>query len=464
MRTIELLSVSLIGVAAAVGVVGCGSSSSPAAPGSAAGQSCTRTADCAGTLVCISNTCFPAAISSTSLDSGVDGSSSAEGGTITTQGGPEQLGQACAASSDCATGLTCVPFSSAVGGLCDYANFGINPDAGTTGKVCGGECQTSADCCELPPPNYGSSASFANYSDGGLYLGSTTVYTDQCAAILQAIGGSTAACSSLSPSNLNNSSTSKMCYYYQTYCASTCSTNWSCSNNACVYTGGCTLGSGYETSGACAYYTRTGKVVNETCIAAPDAGMSVGTPGSCGAAATTCTTSADCNGQTIADPQVLDNEGTTCAGGDCTCVQNKCYFSCAQDIDCAGGYSCNTTSHLCTQATPTGCMTNNDCVTVSVAGMGTNAKAICNTTTHACAVPCMTDHDCSLSSGAVPSLGRFSGYVCSNNYCTAVSTSAGSCSTNADCQGMSNGGVNTFCVTPSTPAVTESAISGGKGM
>ncbi len=467
MRIRECLSASLIVVAAAVGVglVGCGSSSSsPGAAGSAAGQSCTKTADCASNLVCISNTCFLAAGTTTSVDGGgQDSSTSADGSTtVTPQTGPEQLGQACAASADCAAGLTCVPFSSAVGGLCDYASFGVSPDAGTTGKVCGGECVTASDCCELPPPGYSESATLYSYSDAGAYLGGpgVTVYADQCAAILQGLGGSTAACSSLSPSNPNNAATSRLCYYYQTYCASTCATNWSCNNNACVYTAGCTVGATSESSGACAYYSRTGRQLGATCTATTDAG----TAGSCAAAATTCTTSASCNGLAIADPQVVENQGTICAGGDCSCVQNKCYFSCAQDIDCAGGYSCNATSHLCTKATPTGCMTNNDCVTVSVAGMGADAKAICNTTTHACAVPCTTDHDCSLSSGAVPSLGRFSGYVCSAGYCTTVSNSAGSCSTNADCQGMAAGAVNTFCIASSAPAVTESAISGGKGM
>jgi hypothetical protein len=467
MRILELLSVSLIGIATTVGVsvVGCGSSSSsgPAAVGSDQGQSCTRTADCASGLVCISNTCF-ASSATISIDGGaVDGSVTTADGSTTTpppQGGPEALGQACAATIDCATGYTCVPFSSAVGGLCDYTNFGLNPDAGSTGKVCGGECTQASDCCELPPPGYTTAGTFYNYSDAGVYLGgpSTTVYADQCAAVLQALGGSAAGCSS--PTGPNATAISTMCYYYETYCASTCAANWSCTNNSCLYTGACTVGASSETVGACATYTRAGRTVNATCTPSPDAG----TAGTCAPSGGSCAVATDCNGQTIADPSVLENRGTKCVGGDCTCYQNKCYFACAQDIDCAGGYSCNTSTHLCTQAMARGCQSNNDCATISMNGMGANAKAICQTATNTCAVPCTTDHDCSRSSGAVPALGSFSGYVCSAGYCTAVSTTTSSCSTNADCESTGTGAVNTFCVTPATPGTFESAISGGKGM
>ncbi len=57
------------------------------------------------------------------------------------------LGESCSATSDCAAGLVCVPAVSAVsGGTCDLASFGIK----ATGKTCSGECNTGADCCELP--------------------------------------------------------------------------------------------------------------------------------------------------------------------------------------------------------------------------------------------------------------------------------------------------------------------------
>ncbi len=314
MRIPSSLRTAFAGVAAAIGVfvAGCGSSSS-SPPASSAGQSCTRTADCAGGLVCISNTCFP---SSASADSGVDLDGAAVDGAPSGPARPEELGQPCATTSNCGAGLTCVPFSSAIGGLCDYTNFGVNPDAGSTGKTCTGECSTAADCCELPPPTFTGSATFYDYSDSGVYLGSTNVYADQCSAVLQALGGSVAVCASPDASSPNDTAILHMCFYYQTYCGSGCAANWSCTNNACVYSGSCTLNAGSANPGSCPTYTRTGRVTGQNCIAANDAGGGApGTPGSCSAAPTTCATNAECNGQTIADPSTLSFTGsTTCEG------------------------------------------------------------------------------------------------------------------------------------------------------
>ena len=462
MRIPSSLRTAFAGVAAAIGVfvAGCGSSSSSPRPvprvSRAPGPPTARAASFA-----FSNTCFP---SSASADSGVDLDGAAVDGAPSGPARPEELGQPCATTANCGAGLTCVPFSSAIGGLCDYTNFGVNPDAGSTGKTCTGECSTAADCCELPPPTFTGSGTFYDYSDSGVYLGSTNVYADQCSAVLQALGGSVAVCASPDANSPNDTAILHMCFYYQTYCGSGCAANWSCTNNACVYSGSCTLNAGSANPGSCPTYTRTGRVTGQNCIAANDAGGGApGTPGSCSAAPTTCATNAECNGQTIADPSTLSFTGsTTCEGGDCACYQNKCYFGCTQDINCAGGYACDTATGLCKRASPPGCQSNSDCATMSVMGMSRNAKAICQSSTRTCAVPCSTDHDCSISSGAVPSLGPFSGYVCSAGFCTAVATSAGSCTTNADCRGLGggSGNVNLFCVTPTTVTAVESAISG----
>jgi hypothetical protein len=367
----------------------------------------------------------------------------------------------CATASDCgSSALTCVPFNSAVGGLCDYANFNIkNPDAGAL-MTCTGECQTAADCCELPAPAEPSQLTTpetVTVDDAGVetIVPGKTIYLDQCASILGVgLGGDPTVCSN-SPTGAN----AELCFYYQLYCA--CAPNtWACTNNACVYTGPCTVGSPeafldeIETVGQCPTETRATKHSTASCTGTADAGSS----GSCQAA--TCTTAASCNGS------LAVGTATPCQDGDCTCYQDACYFPCAQDLDCSGGFTCDATNHVCKPVPERRCITNNDCVGAGVLpGLPANATAICDLTSNTCKVPCAVDHDCSLSSGAVPALGAFSGNFCSGGFCTAVVTSNLACMTNADCESLpQTGSVNMFCVTPaaSTSSVT-SAVTSGAG-
>lgn len=437
---------------AGIAVVSCSSSSSGGSPASGLGQSCAKTADCQSPFVCINDTC----IKTPSVDAGAGGMTSTDAGTVR----PAQLGLPCATTSDCASALlTCVPFNSAVGGLCDYANFGIvNPDAGTL-MTCTGECMTAADCCELPAPPDPTEifvAESITFNDAGaeIITPSKTIFLNQCASILQdGLNGDPSICSAGTTLTLE---TSEFCFYYQTYCA--CASNtWACTNNACVYTGPCTVGNSSvlgeaQELGDCPTETRAVKHSTATCTGSADAAMA----GSCQAAA--CTDSTSCNGITAL--------GTTtpCSNGDCTCYQDGCYLECATNLDCPAGFACDTTNLVCKQVPPKGCTSNNDCVDVEVLpGLPPNAKAICDLASGTCKVPCAEDHDCSLSSGAVPALGAFSGNFCSAGFCTAVVSSGLSCMTNADCLATPNGAeVNMFCVPtkPTSTAITSALTTG----
>jgi hypothetical protein len=90
-----------------------------------------------------------------------------------------------------------------------------------------------------------------------------------------------------------------------------------------------------------------------------------------------------------------------------------------------------------------------------------NAKMQC--VSGACVIPCSGDHDCSLSSGAVPQLGNFDpikgvcGTTGPNHYCQSV---AGNCGTDLDCIASGSAfSVNMFCVTPSPPAVVSAVTN-----
>jgi hypothetical protein len=398
--------------------VGCGSNSSSNNTASGAGESCTRTSDCAVGLVCIDQICLNRG--AVAGDAGSDGAVVSEGGAPT----PARLGQACATQSDCGSSLlTCVPSASGgiQGGLCDLASYGIQP----TGKACGGECSQDSDCCEIP------------YNISGFLVstdaGSVTVHT--CGDILQYMfGGDASICGTASV--LPDSTEAQACNTYMTYCAGCTTNTWKCdSTSRCQYTGPCdpTAPTQYYV-GFCPQYSRTGRQLNLTC-------NGTGTTGTC--STNGCKSDADCYG--LRD---VDDVGT-CVGTDCVCFQGSCYFQCASDLDCQAGYACDATSKTCKLA---GCTSDAVCKT-----RANNAKAVCNTTTQACAIPCANDHDCSPSSGAVPQLGQFTGSVCgSDNFCTSVQ---GVCTSNDDCKASTNATVNTFCVTPSTASQYRSAIT-----
>jgi hypothetical protein len=414
--------VSLMGLAMGLAVsAGCSSSSSATPSGQ--GQSCTRTSDCAGGLVCIDQICLKPGAGA--VDAGGDGGVVAEGGTPT----PTRLGQACATQSDCGDGLTCVPSAAGgiQGGLCDLSSYGLTP----TGKVCGGECAQDSDCCELPYnllPNYG----FEGPSDAGYPQLRT------CSDLLNyVIGGDATACSTAT----SGTSLAEACNFFSEYCNGCVSSTWKCNNSQCQFTGTCnTTALSQAYPGACPPSTRTGRALGTTCVSADG-----GTTGTCTSTSNTaCKVDADCYGKVD-----VDDYGT-CLGGDCTCYQGGCYFQCASDLDCQGGYACDSATKLCKSS---GC--TSDAVCKSQSG---NVKEVCNMTTRACALPCTNDHDCSPSSGAVHALGAFTGSVCGpDGFCASVTSS---CTTNDDCKATVTNTVNTFCVpVPAATSTYRSAIT-----
>jgi hypothetical protein len=326
-----------------------------------------------------------------------------------------QIGESCASTSDCAAELVCVPLRTGTGaGVCDLASYGQKP----TGKVCGGECNTATDCCELP---LGISLELPA---GGV------VAVHHCEDILaRVLGGNTAICASApAPS----SPTGIGCFYYQTYCAPSCSANtWSCTANSCVYNAACTLNAANQLGG-CPSLSRTNTGLVANCDT---------TANRCQIVTTGCNSDGECgDGQPVADVP-----GATCRGGDCTCHTKGCYLKCSQDLDCQQGFGCDPATKLC--AKNPGCTVNAECVSRLQ-----DVRAECKG--GVCQVACKVDHDCS-PSGAVPSLGAFNGTVCVEGRCQALGCASDSSCTTAV-------GLRSFCVAPAAPGagpVLRSAIT-----
>jgi len=390
---------SMLSVMCGLVAMSCGSSDEKSADnevsaGSATGESCTKTLDCRGGLACIKNVCTATQTAD-------------EGGA----GKPVNIGQQCTSTDECGAGLRCVIIatSGGKGGVCDLEAFGIKP----TGKACGGECATAADCCHLPP------SVSVNAADAG-----GTVQT--CGDILQyALGGSDAICDSAVPSY----EAAQACFAYRTYCAACTTRTWACNSNVCTYTGGCTPPTTINEWRACPQSTTSGRIISAVCqLTAAGA-----TTGTCSAGTAACANDGECVGKRTFDTNVK------CFGSDCACQASKCTFRCSKNADCRGGYECSDTSKTCTRAA---CTTDEQCKTAK----GTTS-AVCKS--GACKIPCTNDHECSPSSGATPeiirALGAFSGSVCSQGFCESV---VGACNADKDCVASRAGvSTNAFCVT-----------------
>jgi len=418
---------------AATGAVGgCSSSSSQPAVLSAAGESCTRTADCGSGLVCVEDTCvvkgapppgFAEGGAIFPLEAGVGAAAPAgheEGGVPEAAPSPRvsDLGESCLNTSDCGAGLVCVPSASGAGGTCDLASYGLQ----ATGKTCSGECVTGADCCELPV---------------GITLTAGAVKTCQDIVTL-VLGGNTNQCGP--DASAPSPDVGVACFLYATYCAP-CATSgvWSCNASQCVYGGACQNNG--VVYGGCPSQTRTGRPLSPFCDTTANKCQSTGGLGVCDVAS-------DCNGK-----GTTDGAGT-CRGGDCTCYEGACYLSCASTLDCAQGYTCDATTTLCTKSGT--CSSDAQCASQT----GTlNAKCVSG----ACKLSCTSDRDCG-GSGLVQGAGdagAFVGQVCgTDGFCEPLG-----CATNADCQeanhNMNPGGskVNYFCVTPPAPIATPTPAS-----
>ena len=350
------------------------------------GESCTRSADCAGDLICISQQCAPA------------------GTTVTPPATPKvsARGETCSSSHDCATGLVCWDVYDATSpymtlGRCDFANFGITP----TGKTCSAECVTSADCMEIPIPDQP-----GTLSDGG------ATNFRSCEDLRVVLAGTT--CS-------ETSAHQRECFLVATYCSSTANP-WTCTSGACQYTANCVSGNPGGIVGGCPSYSRSGITLSHT---------TCNTAGKCAASSVAgCTGDATCAGK-----PVQDDPTDSCSAGECIChaASASCYRKCANNLECAKGFVCSTAQYCVAADT---CETDAFC---AVSTGHTTAKCVSGS----CKVPCTLDLQCS-PTGLFP-VQPFLGQVCHSGYCEAVG-----CSSNTECSSTVAGSTNvrTFCVAP----------------
>jgi hypothetical protein len=418
MKISRQLLISLVGavMAAGMAIAGCGTTNNYNGPGdvraSELGESCTRTADCKSGLVCGANVCLTAA--STSIDASTTGGE--DGGTEAAAPPGPHLGllrESCQKSSDCQAPLECV------NNECSIVSYGLT----STGKSCAGECNTAADCCQLPV-NLTASLSYW-YSSAGADAGLTTYHpavflsNTRCQDLLAYLGGDTMECGKTTFAG-TQPGLAQACFLYATYCQCAAST-WTCTNNQCAYAAPCEVPAiGSLTSSQCPAQTRTKTGLSTTC--------SVVAPATTGTCLAGCATASDCIGKVPAMTSHLCSGTDAGTNTNCTCYQSACYFACTRDIDCAGGSTCDATTHLCKAA---GCTTNSDCVRSL-----NNPRGQC--VAGVCALTCSTDIECTPPAT-----------ICSGGFCKASG-----CNSDTDCTGAQH----LFCVTATSTTYT-SAIT-----
>jgi hypothetical protein len=415
MKIVGRFLISLVGALAVAGaaVVGCSTTNNlnNGQGTSGPGETCTRSFDCKTGYICEQNICLAAA-PTTTVDGGV--LPTGDSGPAMTAPHLGLLNESCQVSSDCQSPLECL------GQRCSVVNYGLT----ATGKSCAGECNTPADCCELPvgfDPFLGEWE--AQPVDGGPFVFHPGLSTSnvRCEDLLGFIGGDATICSNPANFNVDTETLAEGCFLYNTYCGSCgASGPWACTNNQCVYTAACTqAGTVAALASTCPSETRTGRGLSTTCTVAAGATM-----GSCQAG---CAADADCAGKVPTGSNHTCSAADAGAGGtNCTCYQSSCYFKCAGDLDCASGNTCDGATHLCKAA---GCMADADCVQ----SLG-NPRAKC--VTNACQVACDNDSNC-----GPPAT------ICSNGFCKASG-----CTSDSDCP--ASGGAHEFCVTATATTYT----------
>jgi hypothetical protein len=410
-------------------LVGCGDDDTKPVPvTSKVGQSCTKTADCDSGLSCIDNVCYKTppppnggGAGDTSVtppeppELGGEGEScssrldcaepyrcfnnrcstnemTGEGGA--TGGLGIQLGargESCRVNGDCDKDLICVPSTLTGTGVCDLADFGIEP----TGRSCGGECLEDTDCCQLP-----------------IALHTATITS--CADIADEISKASIDCEAPATPTAKT-----LCFEQATYCECEKDT-WSCTDNACVYGLECVVAAGADVPTGCPSYSRTRSLAALTCNA--DTLTCVGAQ-----VTTNCTNDKSCDTK-----PVFDRPGDVCAAGECTCYSGnkQCYKMCARDIDCGANQICDT-KKVCVSVGA--CTSDSAC---AVQKGSTDFK--CHE--GACTRACLVDRDCSPS--GILSNGTFNGQVCAaDGFCASV---AMDCDDNTQCP-LTNG-LKTFCI------------------
>lgn len=332
------------------------------------GETCGKRTDCADGLACISGRC--------STDSATGEGGGGNSGPVL--GGP---GETCGLTSDCQAGLQCLPNGAvynpqaeALGannvGVCSVVDNGLEP----TGKQCGAECLTAADCCELP---------FELHA---------TVAAESCSELAGLLAGANCATA------VTGTVLAAQCFAQTAYCE--CAKNtWACEAGKCSYTAACSK-VGFNSPNACPSYTRSGIPLSTPC---DTTGSKKCTPP---AGEPVCKTDANCETKPVTGGGLA-----TCGVDECTCYKPNglCYRKCQEDLDCPANYLCDTKTTVCVP--DVGCASDAECV---VRTRNINAKCfeggVCDTW-------CDNDVDCNYGYLVYPGAPR----VCNAEHrCEAV--------------------------------------------
>jgi hypothetical protein len=379
------------------------------------GESCTRRADCEDGLACLSQRCQKNAAT------GMGGEGS---------GGPALggIGETCGLTSDCEEGLACLPSDRvaapppvdtlAIGsnsvGVCSPVDNGLTP----TGNVCGGECKTAADCCELPVAVH---VPYAVTNTPGV-SGPYGVGANSCTELAALLDGINCATTKVVAEQVK-------CFAQTAYCE--CGTKtWACNDaGRCEYNAACVAATVGSITGGCPTYTRLGLPTPTTTCSKAKKCVPEAVAG--------CTANADC------DETMLIAEGTEyCTNGKCTCDTDsgKCYRSCSEDLDCPVHFTCDTKTDLCRAGDQ--CETNSFCVTTY---NDINSKCVAGT----CTSSCNNDLDC--NGGVLTNYDAT--MVCNAEHvCEKVG-----CAADNECPAV--GSVRAFCVKAPEATATGGVVS-----
>jgi hypothetical protein len=350
------------------------------------GETCSRSADCKAELGCFNGRCAEE-------PAGEGGSGNMPPVTL------GKRGETCVVSSDCEAGLVCRPGGMQTSiGVCTETDTDIVP----TGNVCGAECKTAEDCCELPVELQASLDVKSCVELDDLLVGvdceTTAVVTEQ-----------------------------QRCFAQTAYCECAADT-WECSQGSCLYIATCSADG--LVPGGCATVSRSGRNLFSTCDVADTELCQPSTVDPL------CVEDDDC--EAIA---VSDDPSDTCVADECTCFQGGCYRRCSEDLDCRASRQCDAGASVCVPVD--GCASDLNCQVT----MG-DVRAEC--VNGQCTLPCEIDLDCNALTG-----GTFQ-RVCHQGMCQALG-----CANDDECPGAASG-VRLFC-TPATDAPggtsAESAIT-----
>lgn len=362
---------------------GSGGSGPTTSPLGDVGETCSRSADCKPELGCFNGRCAAEA--------------TGEGGAPPVTLG--KRGETCVVSSDCETGLVCRPGGMQTSiGVCTETDTSIVP----TGNVCGAECKTAADCCQLPVE-----LQMGLGAKSCVELDDLLVGVD-CATTMVAVE-------------------LQRCFAQTAYCECEADT-WECNQGACLYTATCSADG--PVPGGCATISRSGRMLFATCDVADTELCQPSTVDPL------CEVDDDCE-----QVAVTDDPSDICVADECTCFNGGCFRKCSENLDCRATRQCDMGANVCVPVDA--CASDLICQTT----LG-DVRARC--VDNACTLPCEIDLDCNALTG-----GTFQ-RVCHEGMCQAVG-----CSNDDECPGAPSG-VRLFCTAPNAAAgvaTGESAIT-----